>query len=289
MNQELSRAAQQLRIAVGMGSVRILLEQPELFDHFHLRQVAPDVPILANLSAVQLRDVEHRRIGELLSRLEVDALAIHLNPGQELVQPEGDRDFRGLDRAIAAFAEVSPVPLIVKETGAGIRPSDVRRLFGLGARYVDVAGAGGTNWMTVEGYRLRVEECVPTSELVNWGMPVGLILGALGPEVRNVLASGGIRSGLDVARAIALGADLVGMALPFARAAVMAGRDGVIETAEEVRRALHAVMVLTASRTPAELRMSKVWIEPGLAAEIASFREADREFGRPPAEEEGAG
>ena len=220
------------------------------------------------------------RVLETVAELQVDALAVHLNPGQELVQPEGDRDFRGLAPAISAFAEDSPVPLIVKETGAGIRPSDVRRLFELGARYVDVAGAGGTNWMTVEGYRLAADERELSRELVDWGMPTGLILGALGTGMRNLIASGGIRSGLDAARALALGADLVGMALPFARAAVAAGRDGVLELAGAVNSVLSAVMVLTASRRLSELREAKVWMEPGLAAEIAAFREADRAFGR---------
>ena len=136
-NKDLARAAQQSGIPVGMGSMRILFRKPEVFDHFHLKALAPDVPIFANLSAVQLREMEHEEIFEMLRRLEVQAIAVHLNVGQELFQPDGDRDFRGLFTAIRRFTERSPVPVIVKETGFTHSNAETKRLIEQGGISID--------------------------------------------------------------------------------------------------------------------------------------------------------
>ena len=153
-NRALAEAAQRAGIAVGVGSIRPLLRDPDTFADFHVKPHAPDVPVLANLGAVQLRDLGAGALRPLLERLEVQGLVIHLNAGQELFQRDGDRDFRGLLAAIAGAVEGCGVPVLVKETGFGIGPSQVRLLLGYGVRYVDVAGADGTNWIAVEGERL---------------------------------------------------------------------------------------------------------------------------------------
>jgi len=291
-NRELARAAQITGLPVGMGSIRILFEHPELAPHFRLKELAPDVPVLANIGGVQVREEEHARLFEWVKRLEVDALVVHLNPGQELFQPEGDRDFRGIKAAIGRLCEGSPVPVIVKETGFGIRPAAVRELFELGVAFVDLAGAGGTNWVTVEAYRLPESERGPAEEFRDWGLPTALLLAALnepppGREVppaaapggepggSRVLASGGVRTGMDVAASVALGARLAGLALPFIRDVAVGGAEAVVARVERQKAVVRAVMVLTGSRTLAELRSGKHWLDPDFRAEVDAFREAE--------------
>ena len=153
-NRALAEAAQRTGIPVGVGSIRVLFEKPELVPHFDLKPLAPDVPVLANLGAAQIRSFDQGLIEDMLVRLGVQSLVVHLNPGQELFQPEGDRDFRGLKKALAAYCRRSRLPVIVKETGFGMSPALVTELIEMGSAYVDLAGAGGTNWITVESYRL---------------------------------------------------------------------------------------------------------------------------------------
>jgi len=280
-NRALAEAAQARGVAVGMGSIRILFDHPELFPHFDLRAVAPDVPVLANIGAAQVRDLPHERLLELCARLRADALVVHLNPGQELFQPEGDRDFRGLQEASAGLCAASLLPIIVKETGCGIRPARVRQLLAMGAAGVDLAGAGGTNWITVEAYRLPDRQRAAAAEFSDWGLPTALILAALGGDTPGVLASGGVRTGLEVAKSLALGAELAGMALPFARLVGAGGAQAVEARLVHLEQVLRAVMVLTGSRTLTDLRRGKVHLSPGLAAEARALREAEAAFTAP--------
>jgi isopentenyl-diphosphate delta-isomerase len=274
-NRELAKAAQATGLPVGMGSFRVLFERPELAEHFRLKSLAPDVPVLANLGAVQVRDRPQAEICEWLRRLEVQSLVVHLNPGQELFQPEGDRDFRGLKNAIARLCEQAPVPVIVKETGFGILPSGVRELLGSGVAYVDLAGAGGTNWIRVEAYRLPGEERAAAAEFADWGLPTAVLLGALRGTDR-VLASGGLRGGLDAAKAVALGARLAGLALPFIREAAAGGAEAVIRLIRRLELSFRAAMVLTGSRTLADLRRGVLWPDPAFTSAVETLRAADR-------------
>ena len=276
-NRRLAAAAQELRIPVGLGSLRVLLENPALFPHFHVKPLAPDVPVLANISAVQVRDGDIPALLSMVQRLEAQALVVHLNAGQELFQPEGDRDFRGLKQAIAKVCEESPLPVIVKETGFGIVPSLVRELLRAGAAYVDLAGAGGTNWITVESFRLSDEEREGAAEFADWGIPTAMLLAACRTSRDRVLASGGIRSGMDAAKALAMGAALAGMALPAIRAVTSGGTESVVKLYRRLERTLRAVMLLTGSRTTSDLRRGVVWLEPPLAARVESFERAARE------------
>ncbi len=283
VNRELAAAAQALRIPLGLGSISILLSDEDAFPDFHVKSLASDVPVIANIGATRLRDTPPRIVEDLLDRLEVQALAVHLNPGQELFQDEGDRDFRGVVDAIRAFAERSPYPLIVKETGFGLSPALVGRLLDAGVRYVDVAGAGGTNWAMVESLRGEAAHAPDIGLFADWGIPTALLLAALaraqasgaglgGVRLRGrVLASGGIRNAAHVAKSVALGATLAGMALPIIREAVAGGRDAVAASIRALRRDLAAIMLLVGAKDLASLSATPVWFSPSFNAEIESF------------------
>ncbi len=245
INRTLARAAQRARVAMGLGSCRILLEHPEVLPTFSVREICPDVPVLANLGAVQLNlgvgAAGCRRIVELL---DADALVLHLNPLQEALQPGGDTRFSGLLGRIAELTAKLEVPVIVKEVGWGIAPDLVVALFDAGVSAVDVAGAGGTSWSEVE--RHRIEDPVRArvaGAFAGWGIPTAdavRLARRAAPEA-TLIASGGIRTGIDVATALALGADLVGIAGPMLRAA--AGGGEALEAAlEEIVETLRIAM-----------------------------------------------
>ena len=270
LNKELARAAQQARIPVGMGSIRILFRKPEVFEHFRLRDLAPDVPLWANIGAQQLvTEAEKDRfqsLRELTKRLEVDAIAVHLNPGQELFQDEGDRDFRGLKDALKRYIAQAGLPVIVKETGFGIAPDEARQLWRDGAAYIDTAGSGGTNWLAVEAWRSSPETRLAAQAFDTWGWPTALLTAVLGRRrPSRLLASGGLRTGLDLAKALAWGAVAGGMALPFIRAAQEKGHEGVLAVIATVEKALLTAMLLSGARTIEALRKVPIEVSPRFA------------------------
>ena len=273
-NRQLAAAAQACGVAVGLGSMRVGLENPAALDHFAVKAEAPDVPVVANLAAAQLRDIDHRRVVDALDRLRVQAIALHLNPGQELFQPRGDRNFRGLETAIAAFCDRCPLPVIVKETGFGISAATALRLVDAGADYVDVAGAGGTNWVLVEAQRLDGDDAEAARELADWGNPTAGVLAAMRGEPRlagSIIASGGVRSGQDLAKAVALGAELGAIALPFIKDVVTGGAERVAQRIRLLGRVFRAVMLLTGSASVADLRRARIHAAPALGAGAAAF------------------
>jgi isopentenyl-diphosphate Delta-isomerase len=257
INRRLARVAQEHRLAMGVGSGRALLERPEMLATFDVRSLAPDVVLFANLGAVQLNKgygiVQCRRLVEVL---HADALVLHLNPLQEALQPEGDTCFGGLLARIEQLCRGTDFPIVVKEVGWGIDASDVRALFEAGVAAVDVAGAGGTSWSEVERY--RIEE--PWRRRVaagfsGWGIPTAQALiaaRAVAPS-QLLIASGGVRAALEVPKALALGADVVGIAGPFLRAA-HEGSKTASELAREIVETLRIAMFCTGARTPPELR-----------------------------------
>ena len=245
LNQVLAMTAQEAGFAMGLGSGRVLLERPELLDTFDVRSIAPDVLLFANLGAVQLNtgrgEEECRR---LVESLRADVLVLHLNAIQEAIQPEGDTCFRGLFAQIAGLCRALKVPIVVKEVGWGIGPQEVRALFEAGVAAVDLAGAGGTSWSEVERHRLRERwRAQVAGEFAAWGIPTAEALIAARKAVPNrmLIASGGIRTGLDVVKALALGADLVGVAGPFLRAAAL-GKDAARDLARELQEVLRIAM-----------------------------------------------
>ena len=257
-NRLLAAAAQQAGIAVGLGSMRPLVEDDQLLDHFHVKPLAPDVPVLANIGAAEVRRLAAHDLVELTRRLEAQALVVHLNPGQELFQPEGDHDFRGqldaIQRLVEEAAQGEALPVMVKETGFGIRPRRARQLLASGVAYVDVAGAGGTNWVLVEGYRLPQAAAAAAAAMADWGLPTAVAVAALRDCGDRVIASGGIRDGVTVAKAVALGARLGALALPFIRDVVEGGVDEVLEQVETLATAFRATMALVGAADVAALR-----------------------------------
>jgi len=272
LNKELAIAARELGVPVGTGSVRILLDQPGLVDHFALKPLAPGVPLLANIGAVQVRDEDSARLDEVMARIAADALVVHLNPGQELFQSGGDSDFRGIREAVAAFIKHAPYPVIVKETGFGIHPDDTRFLLDAGATYVDLAGSGGTNWICVEGWLGSEDDRGAAMEFDDWGYRTAPLLAASPVASGKVLASGGLRSGMDVAKSIALGAAACGMGLPLAREASTGGAKAVVAYVRRLEKVLRGVMLLTGSRSVADLRRDGVLSRsPAFLAESAGI------------------
>jgi isopentenyl-diphosphate delta-isomerase len=253
VNRHLVQAAQQSGIPVGLGSMRVLLKHPDLFDHFYVKPLAPDVPVWANLSAAQLLQCEADTLIEWLRRLEVQALVLHCNVGQEQFQSNGDRCFSGVTQAIQRFCDRSPVPVIVKETGFGLRPQDVTTLTRAGVAAVDIAGAGGTNWILVESQCHADTDLCAAAEFQDWGNPTPVVLAAITQSDIPILASGGVRGGVEVAKSLALGAALAGLALPFIRAESQSGLDGILSLIDTLTRSLKTTMLLTGCRTIADL------------------------------------
>jgi isopentenyl-diphosphate delta-isomerase len=234
-----------------------MAERPEVTATFAVRDVAPQMVLIGNLGLVQAANMTIDQIRRLTDAIGADALALHLNPGQELNQPEGDRDFQRGYFTVAALAKAYGDRLLVKETGCGISPEVARRLIECGVKNIDVSGLGGTSWVRVEQLRSAGVAREVASQFSTWGIPtaaaVASVRKAVGPDVR-LVASGGMRTGIDVAKAIALGADLGGMALPIFRAHQVGGVTGVRAALETVIASVRQAFALTGSKSADELR-----------------------------------
>ncbi|MGF1535197.1 MAG: type 2 isopentenyl-diphosphate Delta-isomerase [Elainellaceae cyanobacterium] len=257
INQRLAIAAQQYGIAMGVGSQRVAIENPTVASTFSVRDYAPDVLLLANLGAVQLNyDYGLDECLRVIDWLGADALILHLNPLQECVQSRGDTNFSGLLEKIASLCHQLPVPVVAKEVGNGISGAMVQRLMEAGVRAVDVAGSGGTSWAQVERERAQdVKQRRLGATFANWGIPTAECIvqaRAIAPEVP-LIASGGLRNGLDAATAIALGADLAGMAFPFLQAAAASIED-LDELTDTLVAELKTALFCTGSRNLEDLR-----------------------------------
>lgn len=235
VNRALAEAAQHHRVAFGLGSGRALLEDPAQAASFSVRDVAPDVLLLANLGAVQLHDHDAGACARLVAACGADGLVLHLNAVQEAVQPGGDTAFAGVLALVEALCAALDVPVIAKEVGFGMAPEDVARLVEAGVAGVDVAGAGGTNWARVEGLRDDRAGRVAAA-FTDWGWPTAAcvrsaraVLDAGGPGVL-LVGSGGIRDGVAALKVLCLGADLAGVA----RGLLSAGAQGPEAATEAV-------------------------------------------------------
>jgi isopentenyl-diphosphate delta-isomerase len=261
INQVLAQASQACLIAMGVGSQRIALEHPELAATFKVRQLAPDILLFANLGAIQLNygySVDDCR--RIVDMIEADALVLHFNALQEAIQPGGDTQFADLIRQVEAVCQALPVPVIAKEVGWGFSNNDITLLVNAGVRAIDAAGAGGTSWSQVEMHRAANEFRKELAAVFSdWGIPTAQVIQnirSVAPEVL-VIASGGLHNGVDIAKCIALGASLGGMAGPFLRSATQS-LEQTINLINLLKEELRVCMFATSSKTLEELRDNKL-------------------------------
>jgi isopentenyl-diphosphate delta-isomerase len=245
INRAIAEAAQSARIALGVGSQRAALERPELRNTFRLREYAPDALIFANLGAVQLNygyTIDHCR--QAVDLLQADGLFLHLNSMQEAIQPEGDTRFNGLIKQIERVCRQIEVPVIAKEVGWGISERCAKMLAEAGIAGIDVAGAGGTSWSQVEMHRITDKSRARVAAAFrHWGIPTATSIGMVrraAPEAK-IIASGGLRDGVDIAKCIALGAEMGGMAGAFLRAATESSQ-AVVELIAEITAQIRICM-----------------------------------------------
>jgi len=265
INREIAAAAEGEGVAFGLGSQRAMIEQPSLAGTYYVRDVAPRALLIGNIGAVQLKEFPLEKIEWAISKSEVDALAVHLNPLQEAVQRGGDKDFKGCLRAIERACERLSVPVIAKETGAGIPAEAALRLQEAGVKAIDVSGLGGTSWAIVEGYRSPA-----ITGFDDWGIPTVACIAEVAREVVvPVIGSGGVRTGIDAAKSIALGAALAGASLPFLKAWRKGG--GVGSLISVWKKQLKTSMLLTGSKDIEGLRKARVLIT-GKSAELLRAR-----------------
>jgi len=254
VNRALARVAEKLGIGFCLGSQRAMMESPELTGTYQVRSEAQDVFLAGNLGGVQAARIGTDKIRGMLEQVEADALCIHLNPAHELAQEEGDCDFRGILSAIGRLVEELDLPVIVKETGCGISREAAAQLRERGVEYLDVAGCGGTSWTGIEIARRKMESDEELNSFRDWGIPTGASLLEADGMGFHLISSGGIRTGLDVARSIALGAGMAGMAAPVLRAYFERGEEGAASYLLSVKEGLAAAMLLTGCETVAQLR-----------------------------------
>ena len=258
LNRDLAVVAEEMGIAFGVGSQRAMVEHPELAATFRVRDAAPDVFLVGNIGGVQAREFGPAKLEALVADIGANALAVHLNPGQEMIQSGGDRDFRGVLECIRQLAHELSVPVIVKETGCGLSGEAASSLAAAGVKVVDVSGAGGTSWVAVEAKRAQPgsEQETLGQELWDWGVPTAVSVALCAQAGLGVIASGGLRSGYDVARAIALGAHLGGLAAPVLRAHRAGGRAEVTRYLSGVLRSLQSLALLCGCQRVGDLRRS---------------------------------
>ena len=262
INRNLAAAAEATGVAVGVGSQRKALEDPLTAASFHVRDVAPNVALLGNLGAVQLNyGMGQAECEKAVEMIGADALALHLNPLQEAIQPEGQCNFKGLLAKIGELASRLEVPVVVKEIGCGLSVGTARALIDQGIRILDTAGLGGTSWARIEA--ARADDLGLGELFADWGVPSPESIRQLA-EIRRrdqvdltLIGSGGVRNGIDVAKAIALGADLVGLAQPFLGAA-LESPERVAEKIERTVRELRITMFCVGARTLDELRGARL-------------------------------
>jgi len=295
LNRILADVASQAGTAIGTGSIRVMLHRAETRSHFQLKKLAPDVPVLANIGVAQLREYPPETLLEAVKSIEADGLCVHLNPSQEFFQEHGERDFSGWYEGFERLMEKVEIPVLVKETGAGIAPVEGLRLLKLGVSFIDIAGTGGSDWPVIEGHRgdsgkrgfrrsLQKQNTKggdaphllsAAHSFQDWGYSTGELLiayrqiteteGKSSELVRGrIIASGGLRTPRDFAVSIACGAHLAAAALPFIRIASDAGSDGVFEYLARISEGIRAALALSGSKNLDELRRSKVRITPRL-------------------------
>ena len=269
INRDLAKAADRLGLGFGLGSQRAMVIAPELTFTYRVRDVAPNALVMGNLGIVQARQMSTGAVKELCATIGVDALCVHLSPSMELIQPGGDRDFTGGRETLKRLHGELGLPIVLKETGAGLSRRVGLTAKQIGITTVDTSGAGGTSWVGVETKRAEGPAKKLGEELWDWGIPTGASVGLNADLGLSIIATGGLRTGTDVVHALALGATAGGLAAPVLRAHRDGGYDGVIAFLEGIIASVRAQVFLTGCRTPSELRTApkvlgstlRAWLE----------------------------
>jgi isopentenyl-diphosphate delta-isomerase len=259
INRNLAIAAEATGIAMAVGSQRVMFANPKAAASFALREFAPNALLLSNIGAVQLNyelNIDHVR--EAMNVLEADGLYLHLNPLQEAIQPEGDLNFANLSEKIASVANQVDKPVLLKEVGCGLSPRDIEKGLSAGITHFDLAGRGGTSWSRIEYHRRKRQEDEMGLLFQDWGLTTVEALKLAEPyrDRARFVASGGIRSGIDIAKAIILGAHVCGVAAPFLVAAKQSAQ-AVIDQIEVFRREFKTALFLLGCQNCQTLRNNK--------------------------------
>lgn len=255
INSELAAIAEERGLAFGLGSQRAMHRDRAKLKSYAVRHVAPTALILGNLGVVQAASMSSAEVEDLLGAVGADALCVHLNPAMELVQEEGDRDFRDGLSTLSRLCNELSVPVIAKETGCGLSSRVAQRLRVAGVRHVDVSGAGGTSWVAVETQRARDAQKELGLAFWEWGIPTAASVALVAQQgFETVFATGGVKSGLDIAKAVALGASAGGIARPMLQALESGGPMAALAFVERVETEIRTAMLLTGSPTLRALR-----------------------------------
>jgi isopentenyl-diphosphate delta-isomerase len=265
INDSLAEVAEKKGIGLGVGSQRAMIENPELAPTFSVRSVAPSVLLLGNIGITALKRLPPDRVARAVEAIEADGLCVHINPAQEIFQNEGDDDFSGCLGALETLCRSVRFPVVGKEVGNGISREAAERLKRAGVRAIDVGGLGGTNWSLIDSLRSGRD----ASQYREWGIPTAAaVLEAKGAGLP-LIATGGLRNGLHMAKAIALGADLCGIALPFLRIVSREGVSGAERFVDGLERDFRRALFLTGCKNLEELKQTnlvlgarlKEWVE----------------------------
>jgi isopentenyl-diphosphate delta-isomerase len=278
LNAFLSQAVEETNIGMGVGSQRAALENEEVRESFDIvREKAPTSLIIGNIGAGQIaQGLTNDQFQEIIDMIQADAIAVHFNPLQEAIQPEGDTQLNGLYEKTRQLIQAYSIPIIAKEVGAGFSLHDIGQIRKMGFQAIDVQGAGGTSWAGVEAIRTNIPMFKNTGEVYwDWGIPTVLstILATKNFE-GIIIGSGGVRSGLDIAKIIALGADAAGIAIPFLFTVQQHSAEAVVQKIEEITYQLRLACFLTGSRNVLDLKKAPLMIT-GKTAELMKIHGLD--------------
>lgn len=252
INKDLAEIAEKKGIGFSLGSQRAMIENPELKETYYVRDVAPDVLLFGNVGIYQLKNFGTQKVENALDYVGADALCVHINPSQELFQKGGDIDFKGVIDSLRKLCRELKYPVIGKEVGFGVSREVSLKLKEAGVKAIDVGGFGGTNWITVDALISGKD----FSNFSDWGIPTSISI--LESKVGlPIIATGGIRSGIDIAKSIVLGADACGIALPFLKILKKEGKEGVERYIDKLQIELKMAMILTGSKNIEELKKAK--------------------------------
>jgi len=257
INVNLAKAAEHAKVALGLGSMRIMIEKPELTKSFKVRKYCPSIPLFANLGIVQLNyGFGEDEVNKLVDTIEADGIFLHVNHLHEAVQPEGDTNFQGLIKKLEKLIPKVHVPIIIKEVGHGIDKKTAKKLHNIGIKWIDVSGTGGSSWALIENYRSS-DNVGEVFKAV--GIPTDkALIDAKSIKGLNLIAGGGIRNGLHIAKSIALGAKLATAAKPLLKPALEKDEKACIEILERLKKELGIAMFCAGVQSLPELSKIKL-------------------------------